>query len=289
MTTFLLDFFSGTTTWDKDTKRKNGSVNRKNGSPPNWKRTKYFGVVPLYSSTLQWVQCSPATSLMAATVPCTINLTSMVGYGSCYSSPLCSCIRYFHIILTERIKLKGVKLQDYMTYWLHRIYHMPFLYKRFHKLHHRYKQPTAFSVTAIHPVESIHIQLFLATPLILVPVHWCKCDWSQFLALFYWINIVMAVPFYTSAFYAYYHGILDHSGVNFKSYWWQPWQPDAIFHDNHHQYFHVNFAFNISYWDKVGWFLTQDRIYIIFFSYTELIEEKTEFTTKISITVLVKL
>lgn len=60
------------------------------------------------------------------------------------------------------------------------------------------------------------------------------------------------MPFYCVTFYAYYHGIIDHSGVNFKSYWWQPWQPDAIFHDNHHQYFHVNFAFNISYWDKVG-------------------------------------
>lgn len=177
-----------------------------------------------------------------------------------------------------------------MTYWLHRIYHMPFLYKRFHKLHHRYKQPTAFSVTAIHPVESIHIQLFLATPLILVPVHWCKCFSYTFGTV--WLNKYchMVVPFYTSAFYAYYHGILDHSGVNFKSYWWQPWQPDAIFHDNHHQYFHVNFAFNISYWDKVSRCSTQDRVLsYFFFSCTELIEEKIESTTKIFITVLVKL
>lgn len=51
--------------------------------------------------------------------------------------------------------------------------------------------------------------------------------------------------------YIYYHGIIDHSGINFKAYWWQPWQPHCIFHDNHHQYFHVNFGFNIEYWDKV--------------------------------------
>ena len=51
--------------------------------------------------------------------------------------------------------------------------------------------------------------------------------------------------------YIYYHGIIDHSGINFKAYWWQPWQPACIFHDNHHQYFHVNFGFNIEYWDKV--------------------------------------
>uniref|UniRef100_A0A1B0CE06 Fatty acid hydroxylase domain-containing protein n=2 Tax=Lutzomyia longipalpis TaxID=7200 RepID=A0A1B0CE06_LUTLO len=122
--------------------------------------------------------------------------------------------------------------QDYATYWLHRIYHFPFLYKRFHKLHHKYKQPTAFSVTAIHPVEIVHIQITtLLMPIFLVPLHWA--------------------PFYGVALYAYYHAILDHSGVAFKAFWWQPWQPDAAFHDNHHQYFHVNFGFNIKYWDKI--------------------------------------
>lgn len=54
--------------------------------------------------------------------------------------------------------------------------------------------------------------------------------------------------------YTYYHGIIDHSGINFKAYWWQPWQPNCIFHDNHHQYFHVNFGFNIKYWDTVSSF-----------------------------------
>ncbi|XP_060524449.1 lathosterol oxidase-like [Cylas formicarius] len=147
---------------------------------------------------------------------------------------------------------------DYTTYWLHRIYHWPFLYKHFHKLHHKYKQPTAFSVTAIHPVESMHIQMTMAIPLFVVPVHW--------------------LPFYTCVFYAYYHGIIDHSGVNFKAFWWQPWQPDAIFHDNHHQYFHVNFAFNISLWDKIhGTYRRKDRVYTeeIFYGVGKSIQDVT--------------
>ena len=45
--------------------------------------------------------------------------------------------------------------------------------------------------------------------------------------------------------------MITHSGINFKAKWWQPWQPDAVFHDNHHQYFHVNFGFNCWLWDKV--------------------------------------
>jgi lathosterol oxidase len=64
--------------------------------------------------------------------------------------------------------------QDYLTYWAHRIYHMPFLYKHFHKLHHTYKHPTAFSVTAIHPVEFVSIQCIYISPMLLFPVHFGK-------------------------------------------------------------------------------------------------------------------
>ena len=112
------------------------------------------------------------------------------------------------------------------------MYHTPFLYKHFHKMHHTYKQPTAFSVTAIHPIEFVHMQCVLMSPIFLVPVHW--------------LTMVVLMM------YIYYHGIIDHSGITFKAYWWQPWQPPCIFHDNHHQYFHVNFGFNIEYWDHVS-------------------------------------
>ena len=60
--------------------------------------------------------------------------------------------------------------------------------------------------------------------------------------------------------YTYYHGIIDHSGITFKRYFWQPWQPDCIFHDNHHQYFHVNFGFNIEYWDIVSTRRVKDSV-----------------------------
>ncbi|CAB3260753.1 unnamed protein product [Arctia plantaginis] len=120
---------------------------------------------------------------------------------------------------------------DYTTYILHRMYHTPWLYKHFHKLHHKYKQPTAFSVTAIHPVEIMHVQLTMCLPLFFCPVHW--------------------LPFYSIAIYVYYHGIIDHSGINFKAQWWQPWQPDADFHDKHHEFFHCNFGFNMSIWDRL--------------------------------------
>jgi lathosterol oxidase len=131
---------------------------------------------------------------------------------------------------------------DYITYWCHRIYHLPFLYKHFHKLHHTYKQPTAFSVTAIHPIEFLNIQSIYIMPMFLIPIH--------------------AASYCAMLCYIYYHGIIDHSGITFKHLWFQPWQPDCIFHDNHHQYFHVNFGFNVQLWDMLHGTLRQkDKIY----------------------------
>lgn len=65
-------------------------------------------------------------------------------------------------------------------------------------------------------------------------------------------HITFPVPTYVVFVYMYYHGILTHCGINLKAKWWQPWQLDTIFHDNHHQYYHVNFGINCDYWDKVS-------------------------------------
>ncbi|CAG0921884.1 unnamed protein product [Notodromas monacha] len=131
-------------------------------------------------------------------------------------------------------------LQDYAIYWNHRLFHVPFFYKNFHKLHHSYKVPTAYSVTAIHPVECVFFQTLYVLPVFTIPCHWAV--------------------YCTLLGYIYYHGILDHSGIRMKSMW--PWQPETTFHDNHHQYFHVNFGFNFYLWDVIhGTMRRKDRVY----------------------------
>ena len=37
--------------------------------------------------------------------------------------------------------------------------------------------------------------------------------------------------------YVYYFGMMDHSGIKMTS--WFPWQPDTMFHDDHHKYEYV--------------------------------------------------
>uniref|UniRef100_A0A1B6DA27 Fatty acid hydroxylase domain-containing protein n=1 Tax=Clastoptera arizonana TaxID=38151 RepID=A0A1B6DA27_9HEMI len=193
--------------------------------PPDLERNE------IYVGTLSLICANSVSSIMACYVA---NGGRSAMYQNITEYPLIWFVLQWPVIFLY---------QDYVTYWAHRMYHTPFLYKHFHKLHHRYKQPTAFSVTAIHPVEIVHIQIITQAPFIfLVPVNF--------------------ISFYTILFYTFYNGIIDHSGVDIKAPWWQPWRPDTIFHDNHHQYFHVNFAFNCYFWDIIHeTYRKTDRIY----------------------------
>jgi lathosterol oxidase len=60
---------------------------------------------------------------------------------------------------------------DAWAYLAHRVLHWPFFYKRFHKVHHEYKQVTAFSALALHPVDMVMLQGGVFVGLYIMPLH----------------------------------------------------------------------------------------------------------------------
>lgn len=155
------------------------------------------------------------------------------------------CTLYFNIgekgwlYLVESTVLLFL-IQDGTAYYLHRLNHIPWIYKRIHKHHHRYHSPTCFSATAMHPLEFIEFELALALPAFFLP-----CYSGSFIFLM---------------IYSYYYGMIDHSGIKMDAY--PPWQPESMFHDNHHRFFHCNFGFNMKLWDWMHDTLDRrDRIY----------------------------
>ena len=42
---------------------------------------------------------------------------------------------------------------DCIAYWVHRAFHFKFLFRRVHRVHHRFVAPSAYTATAMHPVE----------------------------------------------------------------------------------------------------------------------------------------
>ncbi|XP_076823472.1 uncharacterized protein LOC143469608 isoform X2 [Clavelina lepadiformis] len=131
-------------------------------------------------------------------------------------------------------------LQDGAAYYYHRMLHVPFFYRNFHKWHHRYPSPTAFGALAMHPLESFFFEVVLLLPIFIVPFHF----------------VVVIICFY----YHFYYGLIDHSGIEMDSFW--PWQPPTRFHDDHHKYFHCNFGLNSLLLDRFHGTLRQtDRQY----------------------------
>ncbi|CAK9007017.1 6) desaturase) (Sterol-C5-desaturase) [Durusdinium trenchii] len=129
---------------------------------------------------------------------------------------------------------------DFYSYWMHRLLHHKAIYKYVHKWHHRYKCPTAFGAFAIHPIEYIGFQ---------TAGIWCSA-----------IFPVHVMSFLTVVMFVAYHNQIDHSGVYFEGE--LPWVPTTKFHDDHHQYFHLNFGVTLVLWDWLFGTLRQsDRVY----------------------------
>lgn len=118
---------------------------------------------------------------------------------------------------------------DGAAYYYHALGHRPFMYKHFHKYHHRYSAPEFFTLSAVHPVEWFVQVCYTFAPLFLFPIHA-----GAFLA-------VLVIAFL--------YGFWDHSGIklNFNL----PFHGSNSFHDDHHKYFHVNFGFLTPLFDMI--------------------------------------
>lgn len=120
-------------------------------------------------------------------------------------------------------------LVDCLNYWVHRALHGKFLYRRVHRLHHRYVATTGYVATAMHPAELLAQQAASLAPVFLIPFHWVS---------------IAAVLIYILAF-----NVIDHSGVRLVSA--LPWQPPSRYHDDHHAHFHVNYGQHVMVWDRL--------------------------------------
>jgi lathosterol oxidase len=118
---------------------------------------------------------------------------------------------------------------DFGLYWMHRWMHQPLLFRAIHRWHHRTLSPTAFTASAMHPLEFATYQGVAALPLFLFPIP----AWGVGFTLLYH-NVV---------------ALFDHSGIDFGK--WFPWQPPPRFHDAHHAHFRLNYGQTLGLWDRV--------------------------------------
>lgn len=109
--------------------------------------------------------------------------------------------------------------REILYYYVHRLLHQPFLYRRFHKQHHQFLTPVAVASESAHPVEHIFSNILpIIAPAIFLRTH----------IVTFWLFMAMGVAQATMA----------HCGYDMFSV--GGWSPKV--HDLHHQLFNVNYG-----------------------------------------------
>lgn len=123
-------------------------------------------------------------------------------------------------------------IEDFVEYWMHRMFHTPFLYKHIHKQHHFFNMPFSLTAEYAHPLDFFFCNYIpiMAGPVLFpqhVVVFWVWLSWRVFLAT------------------------EIHSGYSF------PWNPENYFplyagpkhHDRHHEAFVGNYSSSLKWCD----------------------------------------
>lgn len=72
-------------------------------------------------------------------------------------------------------------VEDYLNYWLHRMLHLPWLYKHVHSVHHFYNSPFSIVAAHAHPAEVIILAIpTFVGPLAISPHLYTLMLWQVF-------------------------------------------------------------------------------------------------------------
>lgn len=126
-------------------------------------------------------------------------------------------------------------MHDTWFYWIHRLMHLPGLYKWFHAVHHRSINPSPWAAYAFHPLEAVfEIGIFVVF-LFTIPVH------RTHIFIFFLFSII--------------YNVYGHLGWELYSKKFQDsslgrWINTSTAHNAHHRYFTGNFGLYFLLWDR---------------------------------------
>lgn len=121
---------------------------------------------------------------------------------------------------------------DYCIYWIHRWLHIPAIYKRLHKPHHKWVVPTPWAALAFHPLDGYSQSVpYHIIPFIL-PIH----NWV-YLGMFIFVNLWT---------------ILIHDGDMISGHFLEKYINSPAHHTLHHLYFTCNYGQYFTWADSMG-------------------------------------
>jgi Delta7-sterol 5-desaturase len=135
-------------------------------------------------------------------------------------------------------------LQDTYFYFVHRLFHLPVLFKWLHQGHHQSKIPTPWTSFAFDPLEAIVQASFLLMIVFVLPLH---------VAVLVALLLTMTI-----------WSIGNHLGfkivpISLVSRWFGQWCIGSAHHLIHHHKFNRHYGLYFTFWDKL--LGTQDANY----------------------------
>jgi lathosterol oxidase len=155
---------------------------------------------------------------------CVVTWRELGGWTALSSDPLAHGPAWLFLAV-----LVDLAILDFGLYWMHRGLHHPWIYRRFHLVHHRFRAPFADTYVAMHPVEQLFYLVVIGLPVFTVPQY--------------------AGSFLVALGYTWAIGILDHSGVRAELP--LPLHTSNQFHDDHHIYVNANYGHHTAVWDHL--------------------------------------
>jgi plant 4,4-dimethylsterol C-4alpha-methyl-monooxygenase len=62
-------------------------------------------------------------------------------------------------------------VEDYLSYWMHRLLHTQWCYEKIHRVHHEFTAPTGFAMSYSHWAENVVLSIPALAGPVLVPCH----------------------------------------------------------------------------------------------------------------------
>ena len=124
-------------------------------------------------------------------------------------------------------------LFDTWFYWMHRLLHNRPLYRRVHRWHHLTVTPVTWSNNSDRLIDNLFLQSYWFVAHLLIPI--------------------APAALFAHKIYDQITGIIGHSGYEHGGRWCWPPSPlvGVTHHDQHHQFFHCNYATHFTWWDRV--------------------------------------
>lgn len=152
----------------------------------------------------------------------------------------------FYFILTFPLMFL---IHDTYFYWIHRLMHLPFLFKYVHLVHHKSTNPTPWTSYSFHLAEALLEAAILPIIAFTLPVH------KSALILFFLLQFI--------------YNVYGHLGYElypkgFQRTWIGRWINTSTAHNMHHKYFDGNYGLYFLFWDRMMG--TLDQRYDDFFN-----------------------